>query len=191
MVMLRSLTRATAALMMMGGVLAFAPATVLAEERTCRGTIGARTLDNVRVPPGATCQLNRTMVKGTIKVERNAVLIARGIRVVGNVQAENARRVVVAAGARVGGSVQAVQGGRVRVVDSRVNADILVDENDRLNTINRNRVGGNIQAFQNTGGVRIYDNRVDGNLQCKENRPRPVGERNVVQGNKEDQCRRF
>jgi hypothetical protein len=189
--MLRSLLRTAGGLALVGGLLAFAPATVVAEERTCRGTIGARTLDNVRVPPGATCELNRTVVQGTIKVERNAVLVARGVRVIGNVQAEDARRVVVAAGSRVGGSVQAVQGGRVRVVDSRINADILVDENDRLNTINRNRVGGNIQAFQNDGGVRIHDNRVEGNLQCKQNRPRPVGARNVVQGNKEDQCRRF
>jgi hypothetical protein len=185
------MVRAIGALSILGGLLVVAPATVVAEERTCRGTIGPRTLDNVRVPPGATCRLNGTVVKGTVKAERNAVLIARNVRVIGNVQAENARRVVVAAGARVGGSVQAVQGGRVRVVDSRINADVLVDENDLLNTINRNRIGGNIQAFQNTGGVRIYGNRVDGNLQCKENRPRPVGARNIVQGNKEDQCRRF
>jgi hypothetical protein len=189
--MLRSLIRATGGLALMAGLLVLAPATALAEERTCRGAIGARTLDNVRVPHGATCELTRTVVQGTIKVERNAVLIARRVRVIGNVQAENARRVVVAANSRVGGSVQAVQGGRVRVVDSRINADILVDENDRLNKINRNRVGGNIQAFQNKGGVRIYNNRVNGNLQCKANRPRPVGARNVVQGNKEDQCRRF
>ena len=33
--------------------------------------------------------------------------------------------------------------------------------------------------------------RVDGNLQCKENRPAPSGSRNVVQGNKEDQCANF
>ena len=33
--------------------------------------------------------------------------------------------------------------------------------------------------------------RVDGNLQCKGNRPRPTGGGNVVQGDKEDQCRSF
>jgi hypothetical protein len=50
-------------------------------------------------------------------------------------------------------------------------------------------IGGNLQAFQNTGGVEIRDNRIDGNLQCKANRPAPVGDGNIVQGNKEDQCR--
>ena len=43
-----------------------------AEERVCRGTIGATTVDNLRVPQGATCTLNGTKVEGTVKVERNA-----------------------------------------------------------------------------------------------------------------------
>jgi hypothetical protein len=106
---------------------------VAAEERTCRGTIGAATVDNLRVPQGATCVLQGTIVKGTIKVERDAVLRAFGVRV----------------------------------------------------------VGGNVQAFQNDGGVAIFSNRIDGNLQCKENSPRPVGGGDVVQGNKEDQCARL
>ena len=55
----------------------------------------------------------------------------------------------------------------------------------------RNRVGGDVQAFQNTGGVVISSNRINGNLQCKANSPPPTGGRNVVGGNKEDQCRRL
>ena len=52
-------------------------------------------------------------------------------------------------------------------------------------------VNGDVQMFQNTGGVRVARNRIDGNLQCKENRPAPTGGGNVVQGNKEDQCARL
>ena len=168
-----------------------APTAVLAEERTCRGTLGSITVDNLRVPKGAHCDLRGTYVKGTIKVGANAVMRAFNVRVVGNVQGENSKKVVVRNGSRVGGSVQVVHGGVVKVLDSRINGDILVDDNSRLQNLRRNVVGGNIQAFQNTGGVEIYRNRVDGNLQCKENRPRPVGANNVVQGNKEDQCRGF
>jgi hypothetical protein len=164
---------------------------VFAEERSCRGSIGARTVDNLRVPSGATCTLNGTTVKGTVKVERGATLYAYGIRVVGNVQAENARRVVVVQGSRIGGSIQIVQGGAATIRRSHINGDILLDENRALNVVRRNVVGGNIQAFQNSGGVRIYFNRVDGNLQCKANNPRPVGDGNIVHGNKEDQCRGF
>jgi hypothetical protein len=173
------------------GVALQAPTSVLAEERTCRGSIGARTVDNLRVPDGATCTLNGTYVKGTLKVERGATLYAYGIRVVGNVQGENSRRVIVADGSRVGGSVQVVRSGVAKVLASRVNGNILFDDNGGLNAVRRTVVGGDMQAFQNTGGVRIYYNRIDGNLQCKANSPRPVGGGNVVQGNKEDQCRGF
>jgi hypothetical protein len=189
--MFRAILRLGGACALVGSMLMLAPGVTLAEERTCRGTIGARTVDNLRVPDRATCTLRGTSVKGTIKVETAATLYAFRVRVVGNVQAENARKVVVARRSRVGGSVQLVQGGRVRVVDSRITADILIDENARWQEIRRNVVGGNIQAFQNSGGVAIYRNRVDGNLQCKANVPRPRGAGNIVQGNKEDQCRSF
>ena len=142
----------------------------LAEERTCRGKLGATTVDNLRVPSGATCTLNGTRVEGTVKVERGATLKASGIRVKGNVQAEGAKFVGIAA-SRVGGSIQVVQG--------------------RGSNAHRNVVGGDVQYFQNRGPIKITRNRIDGNLQCKENVPAPTGGSNRVQGNKEDQCARL
>lgn len=174
----------TAATMLIG-----AAGTAVAEETTCRGRIGSRTVDNLRVPSGATCTLEGTLVKGTIKVARDATLYASDVRVIGNVQGENARRVNVTAGSRVGGSIQVVQGRAGVIRNTKVNADILFDDQSGEVRVERNVVGGNIQAFQNTGGVRIADNTVDGNLQCKENNPRPTGGNNRVEGNKEDQCR--
>ena len=162
-----------------------------AEETTCRGTLGRVTVDNLRVAQGGTCTLNGTYVKGTIKVERDATLKASAVRVVGNVQGEGASLVSVAGGSTVGGSVQVVQGRAAAVSDSRINADILYDENRGALKALRNVVGGNVQAFKNSGGVAISGNRIDGNLQCKENAPRPTGGNNVVQGNKEDQCARL
>lgn len=84
--------------------------------------------------------------------------------------------------------MQVIQGAGARVIDRRINGDILF-EDSAPNAARRNIVGGDLQAFQDTGGVAIYDDRIDGNLQCKENRPRPVGGGNIVEGNKEDQCR--
>jgi len=178
-----------AAVVAVAGAMVLPAGQALAEERVCRGIIGAVAVDNLRVPQGATCTLNGTFVKGTVKVERGATLRAFDIRVIGNVQAENARNVIVREGSRVGGSVQIVQGGAARIVGNRINGDILFDEQDRALRANRNVIGGNLQAFQNTGGVEIRNNRIDGNLQCKANRPAPVGDGNIVQGNKEDQCR--
>lgn len=176
--------------MTMGLFLVTAPAAV-AEERTCKGSLGAITVDNLRVPDGASCTLTGTTVKGTVKVESRATLVANGIRVIGNVQAENARKVVVRAGSRVGGSVQIVQGGSANIVRTKINGDILFDDQSRPLAAIRNTVGGNIQAFQNTGGIEISSNRVDGNLQCKANVPAPTGGGNIVEGSKEDQCKKL
>jgi hypothetical protein len=145
-----------------------------AEERTCRGTMGATTVDNLRVPSGATCTLTGTKVKGTLKVERGATLHASGIRVIGNIQAENALRVKVA-GSHIGGSIQIVQ--------SR--------NSSTLSKLDRNTVKQDVQFFENRGAISITGNRINGNLQCKANNPRPTGGGNVVGGNKEDQCARL
>jgi len=170
-------------------LLAAAPAS--AEERICRGTIGATTVDNVRVPDYASCVLLGTRVKGTIKVELEATLRAEDVVVIGNVQAENARSVRVMDGSRVGGSVQVKQGGAATVSDSRIDGDIQYDSNTSPLRALRNTVGGSIQVYQNAGGVEIRRNTIDGNLQCKANSPRPVGGNNIVGGNKEDQCARL
>lgn len=164
------------------------PAIVIAEERICRGEIGNTTVDNLRVPDGASCILNRTQVKGTVKVESRASLDARGVRVVGNVQAENARQVSVTQSSHIGGSVQIKRGGSASVLNSTVQGDVQYDDNRSSLRVNHNRVGGNVQVIGNQARAEIYRNRIDGNLQCKENRPRPVGNNNRVQGNKEDQC---
>lgn len=170
---------------------AFAVSPASAEERKCRGTLGAVTVDNLRVPQGATCRLNGTIVKGTIRVKANATLIASGVRVVGNVQAENALKVVVKGSSRVGGSVQVKQSGSARVASSRIRHDIQYDANTRYLRANDNKVGGSIQVVGNSGGAEIFRNVVNGNLQCKENGPAPIGDGNIVGGTKEDQCAGF
>jgi len=151
-----------------GGVLA-AP-TAHAEERVCRGTLGAITVDNLRVPAGGSCVLNQTTVKGTVKVEGNARLSTSAARVNGNVQAEGHAHVALSA-TTVGGSVQLKQG--------------------RTASLQSNQVNGDIQSFSNRGAQNFTGNRVDGNLQCKSNVPAPSGSGNVVGGNKEDQCSRL
>jgi hypothetical protein len=164
---------------------------VAAGERTCRGTLGAVTVDDLRVPEGARCVLNGTRVKGTITVEEDATLIARKVRVVGNVQAEGARDVRVIAGSRVNGSVQVKDGDAARVANSVVGADIQYDEQDRQVAVIGTEVGGNVQIVNNDGGVVVRNNVVDGNLECTENSPAPVGGRNTVMGSKVDQCARL
>jgi len=159
-----------------------------AEERTCRGTLGAVTVDNLRVPQNATCTLNGTRVGGNVVVERGATLAANNIRVRGSVQAEGARSVRLQAGSRVNGDVQLKAGGSATVRDSFVGGTLLLDTNNGTLDLSRNRIEGNLQAFQNTGALSIFNNTIDENLQCKANNPPPTGGGNIVGGNKEDQC---
>jgi hypothetical protein len=130
------------------------PQTALGEERSCRGTLGRVTVDNLRVPQGAACTLNGTRVRGAITVQRAARLVANGVRVTGNVQAENARNVVIRRRSLIGGSVQLVQGGRATVQGSRVNGDIHLDENRGPLRVRRNAVGGSIQVVRTRAASR-------------------------------------
>ena len=181
--------RRLASLLALSLVLLCAGATAAsADEYRCTGSVGARTLDNVKVPDGRSCNLTGTYVKGTISVGSRSTLNADEVRVMGNIQGENSARIVVT-DSRVGGSVQIVQGRAADIRRNSVNGDVLFDDQGGAVVANRNLVGGNIQAFQNTDGVSLRRNTVDGNLQCKGNSPRPVGGGNVVDGSKEDQCR--
>jgi cytoskeletal protein CcmA (bactofilin family) len=170
----------------------FAPA-AQAEERVCRGTIGATTVDNLRVPQGATCTLNGTRVEGTVKVERNATLTASGIRVKGNVQSEGFKNITLRQNSVVVGSVQlenGLRGGSGRVLNSKVNGDLQFFSNEARMVARGNTILANFQANQNTGGLVIENNRIAENLQCQSNNPPPTGGNNTA-GDKEGQCARL
>ncbi|MBJ7521200.1 MAG: hypothetical protein JHC84_15980 [Solirubrobacteraceae bacterium] len=161
--------RLTAGLTITAALAMAAPAA--ADERVCRGTIGAVTVDDVRVPSGATCRLSGTRVDGNVKVGSRATLRATRVTVDGDIQAEGHRLVTVTRGSRIDGNIQLEEGGSASLYD--------------------NRVEGDIQLFENRGAQRVRRNVVGGNLQCKENRSGPTGSGNRVEGDKEDQCARL
>lgn len=161
-----------------------------AEETVCNGTIGPVALDNIFVPDGATCVLDRTRANGNLVIGTGATLQATSIRINGSVQAEGARQVQIGGTSTVGGSVQLVQGHAATLNKVRVSGDILLDSNTGSLKATTNVVGGNLQVFQNEGGVLLRNNRIDGNLQCKANAPAPRGSGNIA-ASKEDQCARL
>ncbi|CAN5319374.1 hypothetical protein BH20ACT3_BH20ACT3_16820 [soil metagenome] len=185
--------RQTAALALIPAALALAACepTNPTSPGSCNGRIDGRTVEKVIVPQGATCVLENTRVQANVEVKRDTTLIARGARIGGNIQAENHREVRVGRSTTVGGSVQLEQGKKVSVRDTRVTGDIQYDANSGPLDATGNRVNGNIQIVGNRGSNEIRSNRVGGNLQCKENSPPPTGGGNIVDGNKEDQCRRL
>lgn len=184
--MTRSLRLLTLAVAFM--LLAALPATSALADQTCRGTIGAESIDdNIDVPDAATCRLVGTQVGGNVIVGTGSTLVATGARVDGNVQAEGSRSVTVSGGSVIG-SVQHKQGGAATVDAVAVDGNVQLESNGGALRVTGNDVEGDVQAFSNAGGVAISDNTIGGNLQCKSNDPAPTGGDNIVGGNAEDQC---
>jgi hypothetical protein len=167
------------------------PAVAQPQNVVCNGTLGSITVDNLEVLEFGRCTLNGTIVLGSVDVKPFGRLSATEITVRGNVQATEATSVVVARSS-IAGSYEVVQGGVARLTGSTVSGEVLVDGQSGAVAINNNRIGigvaGNVEVYGNLGGTAINGNRVGGNLQCKDNLPAPTGSRNIVTGNKEDQC---
>ena len=159
-----------------------------ANDVNCAPALGPVTVDgNVLVT--TSCQLDGTTVKGNILVYAGGSLVARDVRVEGNVQADRALSLDVER-SQVVGSVQleGLTGELARVVDNEVVGNIQFKDTRARIEVMANQVGADVQAFANLGGVRVQDNVIDGSLQCKDNAPAPLGGNNRVSGNKEDQC---
>jgi hypothetical protein len=136
-------------------------------EYRCTGTVRAITVDNLIVPPGATCDLTAARIKGGMKVEDKAKLYARDLYVKGSLQAKKAS-VVSIRDSIFGGSVEVEEGGTAQ--------------------LHATQIEGSAKFVKNSKSLTITNNTINGNLQCKENRMMPTGGGNLVLGNKEDQC---
>jgi hypothetical protein len=114
---------------------------------------GAVSVDNLNVPENTTCTLEGTRVKGNITVRSGATLIASGVSVDGNIQANGASRVDVSGNSYVGGSIQVDNSGSLSVNGVRINGNLQSKQNWGRQSFSSNRIGGDLQAFDNSGGV--------------------------------------
>ena len=187
----------------MKAVISIAAATLLigiaapaaADEIVCRTTFTNRTIDgNVLVPERASCVLDNIYVKGNVELrDRSQLVIRNDSFVEGSVQTDGAHRVRIR-NSEINGNIQLTGIDYVLeslVVNTQVGGTIDWEDNVAEFLVRFNRVIGDIKVNQNNRRARIFDNIVGGNLQCQENEPEPVGARNRVDGNKEDQCERF
>lgn len=185
----RILTAVSASIM----ALAVAMPAALADDTVCRGTIGARSVDNVKVPQNATCYLNGTDVQGNVAVKSGAKLYATNVDVEGNIQSEGFQVVQVKQGSFVDGDIQLKNGrsgGSSLISASIIDGNLQLEENRAKMTANSNTIRGDFQAFKNRGGLSFNNNRISQTFQCKENSPAPTGGGNTA-GDKEDQCARL
>lgn len=183
------------AMLTIGAVALVVAMPAFSDDIRCTGTIGARTVDgNVIVPSGRSCTLAGTTVKGNVLPEGNSQLFVRsGAFIEGSVQTDGADRVRIR-DSEVNGNVQLTgidysQGSLV--LNSRVGGTVDWWDNSAEFLIRYSTVDSDVKVNQNSALAKVYDNAIGGNLQCQANQPPPVGARNVVDGNKEDQCKRF
>src|SRR5690606_16869708 len=126
------------------------------------------------------------MVGGNVLVYPNATYDASGTAIGGNVQAARATKVQLVTTA-VNGNVQSEECSDVTMPTGTVAGDIKPGDRGSVD-IDGVFVDGNVQVYDNTGGVAILNNEIGGNLQCEGNVPAPTGGNNVVHGSAEDQC---
>ena len=170
-----------------GKTLAPAPANLSGNVRCENLVIGAVRLDSVIVPAGASCQLDGTVMIGTLEVQQGASVVATGVSIAGNLQAEAAADVLLQGRSQIVGAIQIKRGTTARIINSVVQGDLLFEQMQGPVDTRDMEVRGNLQAFANTGGVRIENNAVRGNMQCKDNTPAPITSGNSA-ASFEDQC---
>ena len=187
--MARSLAR-PAALVAVLMTAAFGLAAPAAADTDCTGSLGAVTIDDtLRVPDGATCSLEGTVVQGNLLIGEQATLTATGITVDGNIQDDNNNAgAVTVLDSEITGNIQLEQGTSATVRGTAIDGDLQLESNAGALRAESNTIGGNLQANQNSGGLAITGNTIDGNLQCQSNDPAPTGGGNVVHGDAEGQC---
>lgn len=149
--------------------------------------IGVATVDNVTVPPGKTCRLTDTTVRGSVQAERGAVvLVAGAVQIAGSLQGAGAAHVqMTGTGGRIVGNFQTEGGGSATLTGAQVGGDVFVNGLTGVVAIRNTNVNGNVQFTDNRGGGEITGNRIVGNLQCTGNLPAPFASNNtaaLVQG---------
>lgn len=154
----------------------------------CPSNIIGKTVDGNVYVIGA-CEIEDSRIIGNVLMYPGGSAVIRSTDIDGNIQADNASSVDVVGG-RVDGSIQIddMMADTSWIETVRVGGNIQLKQNRVAMMVGENRVIGDVQAFENTGGVDITGNTIGGNLQCKSNFPAPTGGDNTVDGNKEDQC---
>lgn len=164
------------------------PAGTAASDTPCSGVLGPVTVENVVVPPNATCRLVGTQVLGNVKVGVNANFGSTNANIHGNVWSDRAFFTDLYTGTKVGGDVQIKNSvGDTDICGTEIGGDLQLE--GIVGTLDAARVGvtfhpaqtgcvaatsrvivhGNFQAWDNLRGVDLEGSQVNGNVQYFDN----------------------
>ncbi len=159
-----------------GCVVWLAAATLASAEVTLKGIVGAEIInDDVVIARNTLCVLDRTEIRGSVRVLAGARLVTFQADIQGNVRARNAARVDLRLFTTVGGNVRG-EGARSIIVRSgtRVGGNVRLEDSsapvgmDALLVVNTTVVG-NVVAVGNSGLVRAAINSIGGNVAFADN----------------------
>ena len=163
--------------------------TAMAGDTPCVGVLTGPH-DNVVVPRGATCNLLGAQVQGNVKNFGNLLVFAP-TRINGSLQSEPGHGFtqIFGAGVTIRENVQ-IKGATAGIAHGYlagtvIGKDFRWEENRGFLVANGATIGGNAQAWKNTGGGSFTGNTIRGDLQCKENAPPITEAGNVVGGNRQ------
>lgn len=159
----------------------------LNDDGSCSGVVDDVTVENLIVDDDDTCILDGTNITGHLFVHNGATLVARDLRVAGNIEADGARSVDVGGATEVGGSVRIMRGDAAEIDSLTIDGELRMEENSGLIVANGNDVGDDMKINKNVGGVILTGNRVERDLECRQNSPAPTGGGNQAD-DKEGQC---
>lgn len=138
----------------------------------------------------APCQLTGTEVRGNVTLFSGGSLLARDVRIRGNLTARRADFVAIE-GSRIDGDVNLDElvGDESSIENTDMRGDASLTNNRSAFEILNNDIDGNLRVSGNTGGVSISGNSIDERLECSGNTPAPTGLGNRVRKGSEGQCR--
>jgi hypothetical protein len=154
----------------------------------CRGTIGAATVAEIRVPSGATCRLLGTTVTGNVSIGSGGRLVAHRTTVKGDVRGRGVRHVSMTARSLIVGNLKLAQGGSATISHAEIRADLEWTMQTGQLTVRQTIIRGDLTVNRNSGGLIFAGNRIDGDLQCHQNLRVPLRGDNLVGGQREGQC---
>lgn len=158
----------------------------LAGDFVCTGGASGP-LDNVVVPPGATCNMSNANVEGNVKVFGSLNVFAP-TTIRGSIDGEPGHgfvrlfggAILVHGNVQIKGSAAGIGAGYLS--GTQIRGNFQWEENTNSLVATGGTIGENVKAEKNTGGGSITGNTIGENLECKENFPAIVEFGNAIGG---------
>jgi predicted acyltransferase (DUF342 family) len=138
-----------------------------AADTECNTTLTGVTVRSLTVPPGGSCFLDHTKVKGDVRVEENGYLEASHSKVTDDVTGRHAQTIFLKEGTTVAGDISAYRTPQVFLFDSRVGDDISVNRSNATVDICGMTVRDNVKVRNSGRDILVGDpltEGCDGNL---------------------------